>query len=144
VCFGSHFTARVQRICQSLEIWRRCIAAARLCLPYCLAPLIYRPTPSSLLLFFLLFLPTLFFLDSSCVCRQPTTREPSANSCRRRCRHGVVIGLELRFLQLIPRHGHPQKASTSTCFSYHTTRQSRTHVCACGYTQSLYTGSTRA
>ena len=84
--------------------------------------------------FFLLFLLALLSLDSSCVCRQPTKREPSANSCCRRCRHAVAIGLKLRLLQLIARHCHYQKVSTSTCFPYHTTRQSHTHVYACGYT----------
>jgi len=88
--------------------WRQCIAAACPCLEclalYCLAPPLYSPSPSSLLLF--LLLPTLLSLDPSCVCLQPSTPEPSATTRRRRCRHAVMIGLELHFLQLIARNGH--------------------------------------
>jgi len=76
---------------------------------------------------FLLFLPTHLLLDLFWVSLQPLTPEPSATTRRRQCRHAVVIGLELHFLQLITRNGHESVHVHLLSTSYHSSAM-HTHV----------------
>ena len=121
-----------------MNFWRRCIAAARPCLQ-CLAPSYFTPPPFTTRLpyFFascLLLFPTPLFLDPSCVCRQPTKREPSTTSERLRCRDAVAIGLELHFLQLIARNGHEGVHVHLLSRSHH---PSVTHTRVCMWTHAV-------